>query len=496
MPRKVVVIGAGIAGLSAGVYARRAGFDVEVFEAHTIPGGLCTAWRRGGFMFDGCVHYLVGTAPGSPFHRLWSEVGAVQGRAFVYPEALVTAMDLTGRTAHLYCDPARLEDHLASISPADAPAARTLCRLVRTLERFSAPVAKARELMGILDGLQAVWAMRGMARELAFCFGVSVGEFAARFQDPLLRRLLESTMDPRSPLLNLVVTLGDLALRRAGYPIGGSLPLARAIEARLLALGGKVSYGTRVAQVLVRAGRAVGVELADGAQIDADCVIAAADLRRMLDALAGAGVRSQAHEELFQREIHAAPTIQVSLGLTRKFPQPAYTVANVAELARPIATPALSLDWIGWSNHDHDPTLAPAEGSVITSLVPAEFGRWERMGHQTPEYEAAKASVAEAVSSALEERMPGLRGAIEEVDVATPLTFQRYTGNHHGAYMSWLGKVQQKCIPKDVPGAEGLLLAGMWVAPPGGLPGAVKSARDAVQILCKRSGIDFGRAVD
>ncbi len=68
---KVAVIGAGVAGLSAGVHARLAVFDVEVFEAHTVAGGLCTTWRRQGFAFDGCIHYLMGTRPESPFHRLW-----------------------------------------------------------------------------------------------------------------------------------------------------------------------------------------------------------------------------------------------------------------------------------------------------------------------------------------------------------------------------------------------------------------------------------------
>jgi len=50
MAKKVVIIGAGIAGLSAGCYARMNGYDVEIHEAHHLPGGLCTAWKRQGYI--------------------------------------------------------------------------------------------------------------------------------------------------------------------------------------------------------------------------------------------------------------------------------------------------------------------------------------------------------------------------------------------------------------------------------------------------------------
>jgi phytoene dehydrogenase-like protein len=74
MKKKVNIIGAGIAGLSAGCYLQLNGYDTEIFELHTVPGGLCTAWKRKDFTFDTCVHWLVGSNPNDPFHTLWSEL--------------------------------------------------------------------------------------------------------------------------------------------------------------------------------------------------------------------------------------------------------------------------------------------------------------------------------------------------------------------------------------------------------------------------------------
>ena len=54
--KKVVIIGGGIAGLTAGVLLQKAGVSVEVFEKHTIVGGQCTGWKREGYFIDNCIH--------------------------------------------------------------------------------------------------------------------------------------------------------------------------------------------------------------------------------------------------------------------------------------------------------------------------------------------------------------------------------------------------------------------------------------------------------
>ena len=63
---KLVIIGGGLAGLSAGCYARASGFDVTIVEHNLALGGVCTAWHRGPYLVDGCIHWLAG----GPFLRL------------------------------------------------------------------------------------------------------------------------------------------------------------------------------------------------------------------------------------------------------------------------------------------------------------------------------------------------------------------------------------------------------------------------------------------
>jgi phytoene dehydrogenase-like protein len=104
MAKKVIIIGAGIAGLSAGCYARMNGYDAEIFEAHTQSGGLCTAWERKGYTIDGCLHWLTGSNPNYSFYQVWAELGAVQGRRMINHEVFSRITGADGKVFIVYCD--------------------------------------------------------------------------------------------------------------------------------------------------------------------------------------------------------------------------------------------------------------------------------------------------------------------------------------------------------------------------------------------------------
>lgn len=124
MAKKILIIGGGIAGLSTGCYARMNGYEAEIHESHNIPGGLCTTWKRGSYLFDGSLEWLVGTAAASPFHTYWQEVGALEGVQILDHEVFYEFLARDGRRLSFYADADRLERHLVELSPADAePAA-------------------------------------------------------------------------------------------------------------------------------------------------------------------------------------------------------------------------------------------------------------------------------------------------------------------------------------------------------------------------------------
>lgn len=133
--KSIIIIGAGFAGLSAGIYAQMNGYRTRIFEMHTLPGGLCTAWKRQGYTIDACVHWLVGSAPGGSFRRYWEEVGIAQGREFVNLDEFARYEGADGRTLILHSDGSRRMARRRS-SPS-----RRSCGLPATAASGSGPTA-------------------------------------------------------------------------------------------------------------------------------------------------------------------------------------------------------------------------------------------------------------------------------------------------------------------------------------------------------------------
>ena len=87
MSKKVIIIGGGIGGLSAGIYALRAGFEAEIYEKNAVAGGECMGWNRKGYHIDNCIHWLTGTDQKTKLWQVWKAVGAIdENTQYVSPK--------------------------------------------------------------------------------------------------------------------------------------------------------------------------------------------------------------------------------------------------------------------------------------------------------------------------------------------------------------------------------------------------------------------------
>jgi phytoene dehydrogenase-like protein len=492
--KSIIIIGAGIAGLAAGCYGQMNGYHTRIFELHDKPGGLCTAWKRKGYTFDGCIHWLVGSGPGQTFHRVWEELGAVQGRQMVNHEEFVRVEGAGGKTFVVYTDVDRLEQHMKALAPADARTIDEFIGAVRLFTRFAPPLDAPKGLFGGLQMAIRMLPLMGTFRKYS---KTSVQDFVRRFSDPFLRQALALVFDmPDFPMLAVLMTLAYMHNRNAGFPIGGSLEFSRAIERRYLDLGGEIYYKARVERILVERDRAVGVRLADGTAHRADFVISAADGHATIfDMLEGKYV----HDEIrgcYEKWPTFPPLVQVSLGVARDLSNEPHAFSY--PLDEPVTIAGEVQKRMGVKHYGYDPTLAPAGKSVVEVMFPANYAYWKGLVEERERYEAEKQQVALTVIGQLEKRFPGLTGDIEAVDVATPLTYERYTGNWQGSMEGWMittktmGLVMTgKGMSKTLPGLENLYMAGQWVEPGGGVPTAAMSGRNVIRTICQRDGKSF-----
>ena len=493
----IIIIGAGVAGLSAGIYAQMNGYKTSIHEMHSLPGGLCTAWKRKGFTLDGCIHWLVGSSPANGLYQYWQEVGIIQGREFINPEEYARYEGADGRTLVLYTNVDQLEQSLMACSPADATVIGEFIGGIRLCMDFDFPSATLppvkRALAVIRLGLLFVTKGRALKRWM----NTTAADFAGRFKDPMIRGALRDMWLPDFSMLFMLFTFAWLHKKCAGYPLGGSLPMAQAMAKRYLALGGTLHFNSRVQKILVEDNRAVGIRLTDGSEHRAARVVSAADGHETIFSLLE-GRYADATTRLPYETWPTFPSLlHVGLGVNRSFDNEPKSVSGFSfALKQPTTIADAVLSRLPVHLYNQDPSLAPVGKTSVVVMLPSSYDYWKELSRDPAAYKAAKEAAAHAVIACLEQRFPGISGQIEMIDVATPLTFERYTGNWKGIFEGWLitpgnSGTLMNPMSQTLPGLSNFYQCGQWVEPGGGLPSGVMSARRLVKSLCKQDRQQF-----
>ena len=509
-PPRVLVIGAGLAGLATGCYAQMSGMDTVVLEKHVLPGGLCTAWSAGGYVFDYCIDWLIGTAPGNDAHTIWRELGALDGKSIRNFEMFNRVVDSGGRAVTFYTEPQRLEQHLLELFPADATAIRRFCRDLRRFTTLNLyPFLKPTSLMSWREKARLARTILPAYRLLWRTSATSMHSYCEQLHDPLLRRALPNMLlqdHEVFPLLPYLLNLAAAHNGNAGFPQGGSLGLARSIENRYTALGGTVLYRKRVAKILVEDDRAVGVEFKNGSRLFADHVVSACDGYATVYRLLEGRYTSPRIDKLYGDLLHQPGVVYpggVSVGvgidaqLDRQLPHSTTYLLSEQEAAQ---LPAVLQNSVVVQLRSHyTDGLAPPGKSVIHCTYLSDYEHWKRLRTTDRRaYRAEKQKVARFVKAFLQRHLPQIRDRIETVTVATPVTTERYTGNHRGSILAWKAftdaeSIGSKVMTKDrmsLPGLQGFSMAGQWVGG-GGLIRAASTGRFVAQYLCQQYGLLF-----
>ena len=497
--RSVIIIGGGIAGLTAGIYAQRSGYRSRIYEMHSLPGGLMTGWKRKGYTIDGCIHWLTGSGPKSSYYTLWEEIGLIQGRQIFNPEIFMRYEGRNGQVLTFYADIDRLERHLRELGPEDAAFIGEFCAAARSLVGFDAPASSGgnfvKKVFASLKGRLKLVTVMSKLRKWG---GMDLGEFTRKFKTSFLREAFAQLwMLPEMSAAALLFTMAILHEGTAGYPIGGSLPMALAVEKRYRDLGGEILYNCRVKNILVENNRAVGVRLEDSSEQRADYVVSAADGHATIfDMLEGRYLDDKIRKVYSDYPLFP-PILLVGLGLNRTFPElPCATGGIDLPLRQPIVVAGEPVDHLGLMVYNFDPTLAPEGKTVLTIMIPTQYAYWKELSADRERYEAEKERIGIEIINRLDQRFRGFASQVEMADVATPMTFEHYTGNWQASFEGFLPtpKTVMASIPKTLPGLKNFYMAGQWVQAGGGLPSGLSTGREVIMQMCKKDRIKFDRS--
>jgi phytoene dehydrogenase-like protein len=497
-----IVVGAGLGGLSAALKLAHAGVRVLLLEQHNLPGGFATSFVRGRFEFEVSLHELSDVGPadnkGAVRRFLEDEVGmevdflpVPEAYHLIYPEEQI---DLKV--------PFGVESFIETVAGAVPGSREPLTRYMAACRE----VARALSFVGGSKGPPDMGVLMERYPSFITTAGYTVAEVTETFGLPrkAMQMIYPYWCYLGVPVNRLSFTIFAVMLysyisKGAYIPRHTSHGLAAAMDARVRALGGETRYSTRVAKILVKNGRTVGVETERGEKFQAPFVVANLSphlvygkLIHPRGAVPGAALKTTASRKL------GTSALVVYLGLDRS-PEELGIESYGYFVGPRLDTGQAYSDFFSLSPQDNqaiiclnraDPECSPPGTTILSSTTLAGPGVWDGVTAET--YIAVKQRLAGGVIEKMSRYLRvELAEYIEEIAVATPQTFARYTGAFQGIMYGYEQDPWDSVVARSMaaPGErfiKGLEFAGGFAAMGHGYaPSMISGRAAAVAVIAK-----------
>ncbi len=480
-----VIIGAGMAGLSAAAYLARAGAAVMVFEKHSKLGGYAQYFGNEP-TYDASTHLIGGCGPKGWTEQILGDAG-VLARIKLLPLEPAFETILPRHRVPIHADPEKVRVELETLWPGESNGIRRFLALMSSLgeaydkgvagtsDSLSTHPARDETLGELLDGCTRDESLRAALSSLWLFAGLPPERLSAAHY---------------GMLWHTFVTQGSASIA------GGVKALTQAFSDVITERGGSVETRVRVTRILRKGGRVLGVQLEDGREIRPKAVLSNASPQDTFDELLADPEQTAAGYQPLRNFVTSISALQVHLLVKGTLEANTRTTLlhDTDDLAdayldlqrespRIAAMAATVLD-------EGDPGRAP-EGHRMLSLYTlspySRYDNWhvdwdDRRGpnyRTNEEYKALRESLGDGMVSRASEFFPGLSERIVARKVGTPLSMERYTFNTGGAAFGWANLPQQCGAYR--PGPEtpfrGLYMTGHYTFPGGSIAACLASGR-------------------
>jgi len=506
----VVVIGAGVGGLTAAGLLSKAGFSVCVLEKEAHAGGYLAGFRRKNFVFDTAIHWLNQCFPGGMVFKLFDVLGNDYPAA--EPQQRIRRYKGESFDYLLTNNPNEWRDQLIKEFPNDKVGITRFFKAAKKLggsfENYS-NVFRSEESMNLLEK------MRNKMRMLKFVipfipYITYSGEKGLKkglkkfFKDERIHKIFASETELLSCLIPIGwAYYGDFQ----SPPKGGSQMIPKWLQYVVEHFQNHVYFKCKVQEIIVEDKTAKGVRFEHRGgqyQVASKYVVAACDIETLYEKMLAPGIVPQKMvDKLRKAELY---TSSVTISIALDCPTEALgfneelvhivdeghafgAFSNGDPLTSEVSILAPSL---------RDKSLAPEGQGTLTLYMPAimDFeNNWQTEKDEQgnyirgEKYRELKIRIAEALIGRVEEKVaPGLRSHILFYEVATPVTHWRYTGNKNGSMMGakpCRENMQNHIAHYHTP-LKNLLLGGHWAELGGGVPIAAKAGANAALLIFKK----------
>lgn len=465
----IVVIGAGIGGLTAGALLLKAGHQLTVLEAQTYPGGSAGTYYHKGYRFDAGATLAGGFSPGGPHARLGEALGLSWPIEPVDPAWVVHLPN--GRSITQWADPARWQAEWQAVFPGTEQFWKRQEMLADVAWDISSrpfpwPPQSFQDILTLGEAVRpkTLKALPYLFKTVADLTDSTDPDFRA-FLDGQLLISAQTTAEKANALYGSAAL--DLPRRGVNHVKGGIGSLAETLVDWIRENGGQVLYRQQVEQILLDGGKTAEIVTKKKLKLAGDYFLANVTpwaLNRLLQDKAP----DRLQEEVSRRQATwGAFTLYLGLDSARL----PHDTADHHQVIK-------SHDRLGEGNSvfislsdPADDSRAPAGKRAATLSTHTDISTWwRRREGDKSEYEAWRDRYADKLLNAAERAMPGIKEAVELCLPGTPVTFEFYTGRPKGM----VGGFPQKSL-FDVRG-PGTGVPNLWLVGDSIFPGQSTAA--------------------
>lgn len=492
--KTIVVIGAGVSGLTAGVHAAKNGYKTIVLEKNPSVGGLCTGWYRKGRYVDGCIHWLTGTLKNTFLYNMWKSVGAFNDDGDILQLDSWGQFDYKGQIVTFWRDTYRAEKEWIELSPIDKKHIKKFFKMVRDFSKVELPYDIPTELLTFGQRLRVA---RDAIRVMNSYFPgmwMSCEKFASRFKSEALRWALTHVQPGPGNLYAMIFSYSSVVTGDGGIPVGGSKPMVERMKEKVESYGGIVRCNAEVEKILIEKNVTKGVLLKNGEMIAADYVVSCLDPYYVTTNLIKNYKKPRLllpsfYRRYFEPKKHQTPSCCVFTFLVEDMPD---INTPFSFECVPFAVSGEIISHLTIRNYSYDKDTYVKDNKTIVSFLidqyATDFDYWKDLYlNNKDEYKAKKEELSNLIMERTIEKFPCFAGKMECVDVFTPMTLTRYTNSSRGAYMGFMFNDKYPLWTHNghLPGLKGFILSGQWLQSPGGLPSGMMQGMFAIQRIQK-----------
>ena len=477
---KILIIGGGVAGLSAGIYAQMNGHQATICERQKTAGGNLTGWQRGEYHIDNCIHWLTGTNPATDTYKIWTDLGAL-GNVDVYQGNTLYTYEYKGKRLSLHRDLDKMKEEMLALAPEDKKEILSLIKAVRFLQGISGIGGKKHnKKYNIFQDLAALPTLGKYHR-------MTTGELSEKFSNPILKKFIVAMLGKEFSAMALIMIISTFCGENGGIPKGSSCAMAKRMTQRFLKLGGKLLLKKDAVRINKKNGKANSVTFEDGTRMQADYVIITSDPAVAFKKLLNMDVPKDLEKQYRNPVMSRFSSYQCAFSCDlEKLPFEGDFIFELSAKDKKL----LKTENMIVREFSHEKDFAPKGKNILQTLTfcsEEDCKKFISLRENKVEYKKKKLQIGEAVKRVLITKFPVLKEKLNCIDVWTPATYQRYTDAEIGSFMGFI--LPSKAIPRTlnnrVENLKNVILATQWLQAPGGLPIAAKVGKRAIDTILK-----------